>query len=356
MVLPINYSILKDIIEKTMSSSYEGTKRSFNLRNLRNALPPAHVDEPYPGYARLKLQREFFKDKPLLQHWSQFDKYVKNYFDNIIKNKQYEEKPQKLSRETSYSFVKFTKEEKLIEKEFSDSGSIVIHTIGDGSCLLHALFLSLSKIYRALTDDKKIKMIDYYRRNEFYNLFKENTTDTFNSLRTFRATVSKNNFREYLEETQVTTFCSTYRVNAIVLSTDLQYGNTHCGIINSDDSIGDQQSNYSRFNKNGYPYIFLINHGENHYSSIYLNKRQKFILTEEELLIYFPILCTSLRIGDTSQKIAKIGELTDDDILSELKRTPSRLYPLKKTGGQRKTRRHYRNLRTNRRNTPKFNR
>jgi hypothetical protein len=346
-----------------MSSSYEGTKRSFNLTNLRNALPPVHVVELYPGHDRLKIQRDYFKDKPLLQHWSQFDKYVKNYFDNIIKNKQYEEKPQKLSRETSYSFVKFTKEEKLIEKEFSDSGSIVIHTISDGSCLLHALFLSLSKIYRALTDEKKIKMIDYYRRNEFYNLFKENITDKFNSLRTERATVSKNDYRAFLEETHVTTFCSTYRVNAIVLSTDLQFGK-HYGIINSDDTIGDQQSNYSKFNKNGYPYIFLINHGKGHYSSVYLNKRQKFILTEEELFTYFPNLYAELSIGDNREKIERAiergnappGELTNADILSELERTPSRLYPLKKTGGQRKTRRHYHNLRTNRRNTPKFNR
>jgi hypothetical protein len=40
--------------------------------------------ESYPGYARLKLQRDFFKDKPLLQHWNQFDIYVKNYFDTVF--------------------------------------------------------------------------------------------------------------------------------------------------------------------------------------------------------------------------------------------------------------------------------
>uniref|UniRef100_A0A6C0HF00 OTU domain-containing protein n=1 Tax=viral metagenome TaxID=1070528 RepID=A0A6C0HF00_9ZZZZ len=319
--------------------------------------------ESYPGYARLKLQRDFFKDKPLLQHWNQFDIYVKNYFDTVIKNKQYETNPQKIEKETSYSSVKFTDEEKPIEKEFSNSRYIVIHTIGDGSCLLHALFLSLSKYYRALTNENKIKIVDYYRRNEFYNLFKENTTDKFNSLKTERNTVSKSNFRAFLEETHVTSFCSTYRINAIVLSTNLQFGK-HYGIINSDDTIGDQQSNYSKFNKNGYPYIFLINHGQGHYSSVYLEKIRKFILTEEELFTYFPILCTNLSIGDNSEKIGRAlergeeppGELTDADILKELERTPSRLYSLKIRGGKRRTRRCRPKLRTNFHYTPKFNR
>jgi len=291
-----------------------------------------------------------------LIHWSQFDNLVTSFFskqkdsllpiENILAN-------------SKYTLPDFSPDEENVRKDFMDiAGAVGVSTVADGTCLLHSLFLSLSPVYRCLRDSRlKIQVVSNFRRTAFYDLFKKKSNEKFNDYKEYRNVVSSGNYSAYLEQPHLTTFANTYRVNVIVMSTNPQGGVPgeplrHYGAIYSDDSYTDDtkprgdnliQSNFSKFNKNGYPYIFLVNHGEGHFSSVFLHNFKRFMITHEELVTYMPNLAKSLDIVDNKEKEERarargnvLGKLTDADITRELTQRSSRLYP--NFAGGRKTR------------------
>jgi len=282
-----------------------------------------------------------------LRHLSQFEPWVISFGfpkDTPIRSN------------NSWNLPVFTRYENELRVELEERAGIVgIDTVGDGSCLLHSFFMSLSPTYRNVSRSNKMIIVDRFRRTDFYNLFLENVQNgKINGYKNDRSIVESYNYLGYLENNHAVVFANTYRINIIVLSTNLQDTSggskrpTHLGALYSDDQYIDPslphaenmiQSNFSRFTKNGYPFIFLVNHGQGHFSSVFLDNYKRFMMTEDEVISRLPVTTGILGIGDNTEKTLQAknmgrpppGKLTEGDIIRELNQVSSRLHPVLKS-------------------------
>jgi len=122
----------------------------------------------------------------------------------------------------------------------------IINTIDNGSCLIDALLLSTSHYYRSLSIDDRQPKCNEFRTNEFIKYVPESE----------KPLVS--NWREFLYDIHLQFFASHYKINIIIFN-DLSVviNSRQIGILPRINIV------YANHNdKNGFPYIFMYNHGQ----------------------------------------------------------------------------------------------
>lgn len=153
----------------------------------------------------------------------------------------------------------------------------IIYTVGDGSCFIHSLFMSVSKNYRNLTDKYKTNLAQTFRTN-FLSKMEDNYYLSQSNLPINQDLINKykNNFNDlqfYLTDEEIQLISNRFKLNIMffVLSNDSSIPN-HISSIFVNNDIN---------NKDKFDWIFSYNTAGNHYSSIRIQDN-KFILDSSE--------------------------------------------------------------------------
>jgi hypothetical protein len=154
--------------------------------------------------------------------------------------------------ELSYDFVRF-------KNDF-----VRVDTIGDGSCLLHSIFLGLSPIYRRLTVDNKKDFVRLYRF-----LLNKNTVITFNLEEKHEL-----NDTGFLNDSIIFKILDYLKINLIIFENEFS------------SQPPDEIIIYSEYNKIGRPFLIFnstIVGGQHSELIIRKNNINYYLYTEEEL-------------------------------------------------------------------------
>jgi len=153
----------------------------------------------------------------------------------------------------------------------------IMYTVGDVSCFIHSLFMSVSKNYRNLTDKYKTNLAQTFRTN-FLSKMEDNYYLSQSDLPINQDLINKykdnfNNLEFYLTREEIQLISNRFKLNIMffVLSGDSTIPNHIFSIFVNNDVN----------NKDKFDWIFSYNTAGNHYSSISI-KDNKFILDSSE--------------------------------------------------------------------------
>ena len=153
-----------------------------------------------------------------------------------------------------------------IQTKIDTSDWITAKTVGDGTCMLHAFLQSVSETYRRIPHDERDLVGQWFRKAVLLPQYPTDDED-------FAVAIARvSDMTEFLEQDDLQRLVDTFQINIIVLTTT---GNLLL-ILKPMDGF------------QGKPYIFMVNNSEIHYSSIYLGKQEKFMLSEEEMRAEYP--------------------------------------------------------------------
>jgi hypothetical protein len=153
-----------------------------------------------------------------------------------------------------------------IQAKIDTSGWGTAKTVGDGTCMLHAFLQSTSEVYRKIPHNERNLVGQWFRTAVLLPQYPTDDEDYAVAI----ARVS--DMIEFLEQDDLQKLVDTFQINIVVLTTT---GNL---LLIIKPMKGFQAK----------PYIFMVNNDEDHYSSIYLGKQGKFMLSEAEMRSEYP--------------------------------------------------------------------
>ena len=160
-----------------------------------------------------------------------------------------------------------------IQKKILENKWTVAKTVGDGTCLVHSILQSTSEAYRSIPHNERALVGQWYRYSVLPRFYDE--TSEFEEPLLERLKDST----EFLEDIDLSKIVNGLDINVVVV-------NTLQRIIKIVTPVTTDAESIEIFK--GKPYIFLLNSGALHFSSIYLGAQQKFLLTEAEMLELYP--------------------------------------------------------------------
>ena len=159
----------------------------------------------------------------------------------------------------------------------------IVDAVGDGHCLLHAVFDSTSPTYRKLTRKDKEAFVNYFRYDLFADKVQEgeyftNLTEE-NQDKILTRILQKTGTAKWLTDEEVAILADLYNVNIIVLAYNSTKKSTHrIQYPIFPETLIDEAGDW---HDNGNPWIILYNDAPVHYEAVRING--KYLFSFEQL-------------------------------------------------------------------------
>jgi hypothetical protein len=217
----------------------------------------------------------------MISNWDQIDTWVKSNYSKILDKERISRASDddKIAPFKSAFLIPNIKEREKEQaslraksKEIADNNWQSVQTVGDGTCLLHALLLSTSSTYRKIPSADRSAVGIAFRQGPILDLF-SGVDD--NGVRYPPSHIlSKEYIRgsyNFLENEHIQILSQLLQLNFYII---VKQGSAVEGIQN--------------YMSPGNPWVFTLCRNPNHYSSIYLGSQKKFMLTDKEFILLYP--------------------------------------------------------------------
>ncbi len=250
------------------------------LKELANQVPelfeaddiPAHVEQwTEPSCEKPYLLPVLIPEGDPLDNWGQIDGWIQTYVAEQKMKLLGKEVTTPEQKSSSYFLAELSGEDELSKRQQAELTAHKWHTIvtvGDGTCFLHAAIQAISPTYRRLSPADRSKVGKAFRILEVLKLFDD------------LADISLvGNPSLFLEESHIRRFLSQYKINALVVTRD-DGGTRLTPLVSEEKAL------------NGFPWIFMFNSDQSHYSCIAVTykKAVRLMLTEPQYFEEYPAI------------------------------------------------------------------
>jgi hypothetical protein len=244
------------------------------LKSIANQIPEVFEAEDVPEHFELWTEPSCeegytvptLKPKGIpLDSWEKIDLWIQAFVARKKLKLEAKERTTPIKKASPYFLAALTGTDALTKQQQAEITAHrwhTIHTAGDGTCFLHAALQAISPTYRRLSEADRSTVGKGFRTLEFLKLF--------NDLSDLSLVA---NTRLFLEERQIRAFLKQYNLNALVVTRDL-------GGVRLTPFVSEEKA------LNGFPWIFMYNSDQSHYSTIAVTYKgtARLMLTEPEYL------------------------------------------------------------------------